>query len=209
LLGRSEAVAFRLWAAQLVRGERPDAVIVPVTLLERGALRQRLLASEPALAPLLRDIALTDRPGEYALSTLADARPLFVELDQKWDEREDDHIVPGAFWLRFRAHPVGRSDRTVAFTRAGRRIERAVQAVAPRVGTPDSADLPGVDDASATRAVLVATLRQRALFLAARKDRETALATADLLERLDRNDAVAKDVRRRFPERPTAALETR
>ncbi|HEX6766081.1 MAG TPA: hypothetical protein VF103_11400, partial [Polyangiaceae bacterium] len=193
LLGRSEAVAFRLWAAQLVRGERPDAVIVPVTLLERGALRQRLLASEPALAPLLRDIALTDRPGEYALSTLADARPLFVELDQKWDEREDDHIVPGAFWLRFRAHPVGRSDRTVAFARAGRRIERAVQAVTPLDATRSDGELAGVDDASATRAVLVATLRQRALFLAARKDRDTALATADLLEKLDRNDAVAKD----------------
>jgi hypothetical protein len=196
LLGRSEAVAFRLWAAQLVRGERPDVVVVPTTLLERGGLRRRLLASEPALATLLRDIALTDRPGEYALSTLADARPLFVELDASFDARNGDHVVPGAFWLRFRAHPVGRSDRSVAFERAERRIERTVAAVAPN-------DASG--DASATRAVLVAMLRQQALFLAARRDRETALATAGKIAKLEPNDDVAADVKKRFPEHAPAS----
>ncbi|HEX6277654.1 MAG TPA: hypothetical protein VFZ53_31645 [Polyangiaceae bacterium] len=189
LLGRSEAVAFRLWAAELVRGERSDVVVVPTSLLERGRLRQRLLAQEPALAPLLRDIALTQRPGEYALSTLADSRPLFVELDTGFDERVSDHVVPGAFWLRFRAHPVGRSDRNVAFQRAAQRSERAVAAVQAK----DVAD-----DSSATRSVLVATLRQRALFLAARRDHDTALAAAAELEKLAPNDAVAADVKKRF-----------
>jgi hypothetical protein len=195
LLGRSEAVAFRLWAAQLVRGERPDVVIVPTTLLERGGLRQRLLAAEPALAALLRDIALTERPGEYALSTLADARPLFVELDRGWDEKKSDHIVPGVFWLRFRAHPVGRSDRTVAFERAARRLERTVAAALPGDGS----------DGSATRSVLVAMLRQRTLFLAARRDRDTALRAAAELTKLDPNDAVAADVRKRFAEQAEVA----
>jgi hypothetical protein len=189
LLGRSEAVAFRLWAAQLVRGERPDLVVVPVTLLERGGLRRRLLDSEPALAPVLRDIALTERPGEYALSTLADARPLFVELDRNWDERQSDHIVPGAFFLRFRPHPVGRSDRTVAFDRAVRRSERVLTAVTPEKSR---------GDASSTRAVLVATLRQKALFLMARRDRETALRAAAELVRLDPKDEVAAEVNKRF-----------
>jgi hypothetical protein len=191
LLGRSEAVAFRLWAAQLVRGERPDAVVVPVTLLERGGLRRRLLAQERALAPVLRDIALTERPGEYALSTLADARPLFVELDRNWDERQSDHIVPGAFWLRFRPHPVGRSDRTVAFERASRRLERTLSAVTPEKSRGDG---------SATRSVLVATLRQQALFLTARRDRETALRAATALTRLDPKDEVAAQVNKRFAE---------
>ena len=189
LLGRSEAVAFRLWAAQLVRGERPDVLVVPTTLLERAGLRRRLLASEPTLAPLLRDIALTDRPGEYALSTLADARPLFVELDASFDERQSDHIVPGAFWLRYRAHPVGRSDRSVAFERAERRIERAVTAADPK---------RRADDTSATRAVLVAMLRQQALFLSARRDRETALEAAAQIVRLAPNDPIAADVKKRF-----------
>ncbi|HVR18590.1 MAG TPA: hypothetical protein VMS65_02800, partial [Polyangiaceae bacterium] len=196
LLGRSEAVAFRLWGAQLVRGERPDVIVVPTTLLERGGLRQRLLTQEPALAPLLRDIALTRRPGEYALSTLADARPLFVELDPGFDERQSDHVVPGAFWLRFRAHPVGRSDRNVAFERAARASARAVAAVQAK----DSAE-----DASATRAVLVATLRQRALFLAGRRDHETAFAAALELEKLSPNDEVAVDIKKRFAERQPLA----
>jgi hypothetical protein len=187
LLARSEAIAWRLWSAQLVRGERPDVVVVPTTLLERGALRRRLLAAEPALAPLLRDIALGGKPSEYALTTLADARPLFVELDASWDERLSEHIVPQSFWLRFRANPVGRSDRTVALARAGSRFERVVEAV-----------LPGDDPAAtaATRAVVVAGLRQRALFLAARQDRDTALETATVLERLAPNDEVAERVKR-------------
>jgi len=186
LLARSEAVAWRLWSAQLVRGERPDVVVVPTALLERGGLRRRLLAEEPALAPLLRDIALAGKPGEYALSTLSDARPLFVELDPSWDERLSEHIVPQSFWLRFRANPVGRSDRNTALARAGRRFDRVVDAVSP--------DKHG-ESARATRAVVVAGLRQRALFLAARRDRETALDTAAALERLVPGDDVASRVR--------------
>jgi hypothetical protein len=185
LLARSEALAYRLWAAQLVRGERPDVVVVPVSLLERGALRRRLLAAEPALSPLLRDIALSGRPGEYALSTLADARPLFVELDSTWDERLSEHVVPEAFWLRFHPNPVGRSDRTLAVERAGGRFDRVVSAVNPGEG----------GDAEATRNVVIASLRQRALFLSARRDRETTGATLDRLVKLAPNDEVAAKLR--------------
>jgi hypothetical protein len=186
VLARSEAIAWRLWSAQLVRGERPDVVVVPTALLERGDLRRRLLTAEPALAPLLRDMALAGKPGEYALSTLSDARPLFVELDGGWDERLNEHIVPESFWLRFRANAVGRSDRNTALARAGRRFDRVVDAVAP--------DKHG-ESARATRAVVVAGLRQRALFLSARRDRETALDTAAVLERLVPGDEVASRVR--------------
>jgi hypothetical protein len=183
---RSEALAWRLWSAQLVRGERPDVVVVPSSLLERGALRRRLLAAEPALAPLLRDIALSGKPGEYALSSLADARPLFVELDPSWDERLSDHIVPQSFWLRFRASSMGRSDRTVAVSRAGRRLDRVVDTVAP------SDDAHGDE---ATRAVVVASLRQRALFLFARRDHDTTLSTLNQLERLVPKDETAVRLR--------------
>ena len=186
VLARSEAVAWRLWSAQLLRGERPDVLVVPATLLERGALRRRLLESEPALAPLLRDLALGGKPSEFALTALADARPLFVELDPSWDDRLNEHVVPEAFWLRFQSNPVGRSDRTTALERAGRRFERVLRAV-----------LPGDQEAGllATREVVVAGLRQRALFLLARRDRETALSTAESLERLSPHDEVAQKVR--------------
>jgi len=194
VLARSEAIAWRLWSAQLLRGERPDVLVVPATLLERGALRRRLLEAEPALAPLLRDLALGGKPSEYALTTLSDARPLFVELDPSWNERLNEHVVPEAFWLRFQSNPVGRSDRTVALERAGRRFERVLRAVAP--GDRDAGLL-------ATREVVVAGLRQRALFLLARRDRDTALSTAEALERLSPEDEVAQKVRAALsPARP-------
>jgi hypothetical protein len=186
VLARSEAIAWRLWSAQLLRGERPDVLVVPAALLERGALRRRLLEAEPAWAPLLRDLALGGKPSEFALTSLADARPLYVELDPSWDERLNEHVVPEAFWLRFQANPVGRSDRTAALERAGRRFERVLRAVAPADANAG---------ALATREVVVAGLRQRALFLLARRDRDTALATAESLEKISPNDEIAQKVR--------------
>jgi hypothetical protein len=193
LLARSEAIAWRLWSAQLLRGERPDALIVPATLLERGALRRRLLGAEPTLAPLLRDMALRGKPTEYALATLADARPLFIELDPTWDERLNEHVVPNAFWLRFQANPVGRSDRTAALERSSRRFERVIKAVLPAEASDGASGTR--DGAGATREVVVAGLRQRALFLLARRDRDTAQSTALSLERLSPNDEIAAKVR--------------
>ena len=49
--------------------------------------------------------------------------------------------------------------------------------------------------ALATREVVVAGLRQRALFLLARRDRDTALATAESLEKISPNDEIAQKVR--------------
>lgn len=198
LLARSEAIAFRLWAAQLVRGERPDVVVVPRTLLERGGLRRRLLESEPALAPLLRDIALGGRPGEYALTTLADARPLFVELDQTFEPRLNEHIVPQSFFLRFRPHPVGRSDRSAALARAENRLGRVSAAVEPG---------DGADPAAATRSVLLSTLRQRAIFLAARGDHETAAATVSAIRRLAPQDEVAARLTAELAKRRAGKLD--
>jgi len=201
VLARSEAIAWRLWSAQLLRGERPDVLVVPATLLERGALRRRLLEAEPALAPLLRDLALGGKPSEFALTALADARPLYVELDPSWDERLNEHVVPEAFWLRFQANPVGRSDRTAALERAGRRFERVLRAVTPADAARGEL---------ATREVVVAGLRQRALFLLARRDRDTALATAQSLEKISPNDEIAQKVRATLNvtrSRLTAALD--
>ena len=56
LLVRSEALAYRLWAAQIARGARTDLVVIPEPLLERGNVAQLLLRQEPALAPLIRQV---------------------------------------------------------------------------------------------------------------------------------------------------------
>jgi hypothetical protein len=48
-------------------------------------------------------------------------------------------------------------------------------------------------------------LRQQVLFLAARRDGDTALRAAAELVKLDPNDAVAADVRKRFAEQAELA----
>jgi hypothetical protein len=114
LLVRSDAVALRLWSAKVVSGKRPDVTLVPLPLLGRGRLAASLLAQEPAILPLLRDVSATGSPSEYALSQIGDVRPLLVELDPRWDRRLATHAVPERLWLRFSPQPLGLSDRRLA-----------------------------------------------------------------------------------------------
>lgn len=111
VLVRSEPLAWRVMSAQMVAGRRPDLLIVPLPLLSRSSVATSLLRAEPALAPLLRDLSVTGAPSEYALSNLADARPVFVELDPAWDKRLLTHTAPSNLWLRFTAQSFGPSDR--------------------------------------------------------------------------------------------------
>ncbi len=162
LLLRSEAVAWRLLAARIVRGQRPGhrgRAFMP--LLERGNVRARLLRTEPALAPLIREVALSGRPSEYALSTLADARPLFVEFDPSFDRAQLEHLIPQAFFMRFAPQPLGRSDR-IAGLQQGASDFRSVVAETEHQGQRDIA----------TRSVLMAETRGQALVAAALNDRK-------------------------------------
>jgi hypothetical protein len=180
LLVRSEALAYRLWAAQIARGARTDLVIIPEPLLERGNVAQLLLRREPALAPLVREMALSGAPTEYALSSLSDARPLFVEIDSRWSKRLRDHLAPRAFFPRFSAHPLGRSDRAQSLREGDDAWQRTL-AVATRVGARDPATL----------AVMQSELRERAQLLVDAGDREAAQAAVKSLFGIDAGDAVA------------------
>lgn len=113
LVVRSPELAWRLWAAQRVEGQRPDIVLVAAPLLARYPGFARTLPPDPALAPLLRDLALTGRASEFSLSALADARPLRVELDPSWNAQFISHILLDGPWLRFDPQPLGASDRPV------------------------------------------------------------------------------------------------
>lgn len=163
VLVRSHAVAWRLWAAKSTRGERPDVVIVPLPLLDRGSVATRLLAMEPALGNLIRDMAVSGQPSELALSIIADKRPLYAELDPTWDRRLLDHLTPAPFWLRFSAHGVGRSDRALGLKKAKTPFER-VLAAAQSPAHPDRATL----------AVLGERAKEHALVCAALGDRQNA-----------------------------------
>lgn len=187
LLVRSEAVAWRLWAARHARGERPDIVVVPVPLLTRGSVASSLLQDEPALAPLIRDLVISGRPTEYALSTLADARPLYVELDPSWDRRLVHHLIPRPLWLGFAAHALGRSDRTEALGRAERAFERTLAAAK----TPDFTD-------HATLSVLSTRAREQAVVMASLGDRENVRELLAGLREIDPDDPIAREIETRL-----------
>jgi hypothetical protein len=180
LLVRSEALAYRLWAAQIARGARTDLVVIPEPLLERGNVAQLLLRQEPALAPLVREMALSGQPTEFSLSSLSDARPLFVEIDARWPKRLRDHLAPRAFFPRFSAHPLGRSDRAQSLKENDAGWQRALS-VATRPGARDAATL----------AVMQSELRDRAQLLVDAGDSDAAQAVVKSLLGIDANDALA------------------
>jgi hypothetical protein len=187
LLVRSEALAYRLWAAQIARGARTDLIVIPEPLLERGNVASLLLAKEPALAPLIREMALSGAPTEFSLSTLSDARPLFAELDSRWSKRLRDHLAPRAFFPRFYSHPLGRSDRAQSLRESDDGWQRAL-AVANRSGARDLATL----------AVLQSELRDRAHLLFDAGDRDAAQTTVQALFTIDPHDPVGAELTSRL-----------
>ncbi len=187
LLVRSETVAWRLWAARVARGERPDVVVVPLPLLGKGSVATKLLALEPALAPLIRDMAVSGMPSEGALSSLADARPLYVELDPSWDKRLVDHLIPKPFWLHFAPHAYGRSDRTMALEKGRRPFKRVL----------DAAQSPEHKD-QATITMLSVRTQEQAIALAALGDRESVGELISDLRAIDPEHPFAAEVEARM-----------
>ena len=178
LLVRSPTLAWRLWAARVSRGDRPDVVVVPLGLVGVGTVATELVREEPAVAPLIRDMAMTGHPSEYALAGLADARPLYVEFDGTWDKRLLDHLRPTPLWLGFTPHTLGRSDRATALSGdEGRRAFRRVLGAAKREREP------GGD--AATLAVLGERAREQAVVLAALGDRDSARRVLVDLDRIE------------------------
>jgi len=187
LLVRSDAVYFRLLAARVLRDSRPDVLMVPLELLERGGVRTELLAREQSLVPLVREMLLSGKPSEFALSALADVRPTYVELDPSWNARLSSHLVPQAFFTSFAPQPLARSDRRQERSRASRDFSRLVSRLERmKAGDP------------ATRRVLVGELAERALVLAALGDREPAEDVVADLVRLDPHSTLAQELRKRL-----------
>jgi len=175
LLVHAPELAWRLWAAQMIRGERPDVLVIPVPMLRHGRVTANLLPSEPAVGQLLRDLALTGQASEYGLSLLADARPLLVELDPRWDTRIISHLTIDGPWLRYEPQVLGRSDRKIAaHVLVGGRVLAGIREVV-------AADRP-----SAT--VVAKTIKEHVTALALLGMGETARPWIDGVERLDPDD---------------------
>jgi hypothetical protein len=174
VLTHTHRAAWRLWAERVATGVRPDVLLVPQSLLAHGALAHELLATEPALSALVRDTALHGEVGEFALSQLADARPLRVEPDPSWDRRLLAHCVPDGLWFRFAPHELGRSDRT----RALRLASGSFNAVRRAAKTPFGRD-------ELTLEQLRRDLSQQVALSLALKDVSNARQLLKRLRRLD------------------------
>jgi hypothetical protein len=162
-------------------------VVIPEPLLERGNVASLLLRAEPALAPLVREMALSGAPTEFSLSSLSDARPLFVELDSRWPKRLRDHLGPRAFFPRFSAHPLGRSDRSQTLKEGEEGWQRAL-AVATKPAARDAATL----------AVMQSELRDRAQVLVDAGDHDAAELAVQALFKIDAHDSVAAQLTSRL-----------
>lgn len=187
LLVRSEAPFFRLLAARVTQGARPDLLVIPSALLEERGVRTELLARERGLVPLVREILLRGRPSEYALAALADARPTHVELDPTWDRRLFSYLTPRPFFTELSAHPLGRSDREMGIEQGEDVLMRVIKAVEQ---SPDRDP--------ATRALLSGALSQRALLLAALGDRLAAEAVIESLLALDPDAPLGHELKTRL-----------
>ncbi|MCA9641627.1 MAG: hypothetical protein H6718_07420 [Polyangiaceae bacterium] len=177
LLVRSPAVAWRLWAARVVRGERPDILVVPTGMLDKGSVARELLSREPTLSPLLRDVAVSGVPGEFALSSLADVRPLYVELDPRWDTRLVDHLVPEPMWLAFAPTALGRSDRGASLEKGREAFSEVLQIAKNPKGRDE-----------ATLAMLEVRAKEQVLALAALNDKQSVASLVDDLKQIDPTD---------------------
>jgi hypothetical protein len=167
----------------VVRGERPDVIVVPTTLLDRGSVARDLLALEPGLAPLIREVSVTGTPSELSLSSLADLRPLFVELDPRWDARLFEHMVPSPLWLRFLPQPQGRSDRARTLDLSRSAFSRVVE----------TAERDHGHDSSATLSILGGHAREQSVLLGALGDRESlSLVLGDIQRITEQNDFAAE-----------------
>lgn len=138
LLVRAKPFADRLLVAQMVEGRRGDLLIVPLRAVTRGRVAGRLLAREPALATLVRDQALYGAPSEYALASLASARPLYSEGGDGHARRVASHAAPEALWLRFWQQPVGAVERRAGQEQTARAIERVLASARAQGGADEA-----------------------------------------------------------------------
>lgn len=161
LVVRSPSIAWRLRAASAARGQRRDLLVVSLPFLQQSAVAADLVELEPALAPLVREIAIHGRPSEYSLSTLADARPLYVEFDPNWDRRLLEQLVPKPFWMKVAPHALGRSDRRISLEHAKDGTQRVREAARATL-LPDEATLSVLERAAEQRAAVLAALNDKA-----------------------------------------------
>lgn len=194
--------AWLVWAEQVARGNRADVLVLPTRLLTHPGLTQRIALREPSTKPLLQAWLARSEPDEFGLSTLADVRPVLLQLDGPLARETRRHLEPHGFWTEYRTEPPGKSDRTAALAVSTQTIQSCVDALNASV-RPDNVALGLLKRAA---------LSQEAYFRE-RVDIPVAEAIAETTERLlpervGRAAAIRGTITRaRQPEGPNAAPE--
>lgn len=177
VLVHSPELAWRLWTARLCEGRRPDVLVVPAPLLHHSRVMGSLLPAEPSLAPLLRDFALTGQATEFAMSVLADARPLHVELHSEWGPRMLSHLYVDGAWLRYTPQGLGVSDRKPQRQQVLSRSSPIVHGITS-----------GQARDGATAFVVARTLKEHASVLSLLRMRPEARDAIDRIEQIESSD---------------------
>jgi hypothetical protein len=89
-----------------------------------GASSRRVLASDPLLLPLWRDLEIFGAPAEASLTALAAARPVAMSYEPRWGRGIAVHLVPDGVLDRFETEARGASDRRSAMAAFAPRRDR-------------------------------------------------------------------------------------
>jgi hypothetical protein len=185
----------RLWArAASARAQgalRDDVIVVPFPMLRpgsgeagdlpsaRGASARGVLARDPALIPIWRDLELDGFPSEPSLSSLGTARTLAMVYEPRWGRSLARHLVPLALLDRFEPEPRGASDRRRALEAFTPQRDRLARLAA---GDPELAEATAY------------LLRARALDTATSGDRDLVGRTIEDLRLFAPGDHVAAEI---------------
>ena len=212
LVAGDPARMLRLSVAQLTEGQRPDVMVVAWRTLGRGSVAADLSVREPATEPLIRAVSITGVADEFSLSHLADARPLYVELDPRWTVQETAHLTISGLWLRYAPQPLGTVDRKSSTASLSDDLERFLAIVAPD-GSPDPESLRVARSVVGTEVALLSRLgdiRAAGSVLAAARRAHLGILdgasltvlVADLSDRAHRPPAPTPPPRREAAARP-------
>lgn len=205
LLMRDVRLVRRLVAARYTDALRPDLLPVPMDSATNVSVVKDLLAREPALVPVLRELAINGRPSEFALSNLADARPVFLEFDPTWDFRLREHLLPLPYLSRLHSQSLGRSDRSSVVQRSQETLTRAFRATTTKAG--DELDPQWVSPTQkATRELLQRRTQEQIILLLSLGDRPSVEALLTLYDSFEPGSPWSKALHDRMA-RTTKSLD--
>lgn len=183
LLISEDRLYSRVRAARAAGTMRPDIDVLPTFALDARSART-VIAHEPKLTSVVRDMMIAGTPSELSLSELSAARPLVLEFGASWDRGLARHLLPAGLFTRFEGEPRGISDRRIALDKQAVARDRVATAILP-AKNPELVKLT------------VRALRIRAISTAVTGERESTSRALDDLRTFAPRDPILEELVRR------------